>query len=116
MNFTFKTILYPTLIFLCLILGYFSHYIDRLLIKPKIKVSQQASALNLNNKLINLFNLGQGRLLSSSLWIKTLMDSDLEHYKKDDLNSWMHLRFKTIAEIDPQFYENYIYGGQYLYF
>ena len=42
------------------------------------------------------------------------MESDYNHYKKKDLNSWMYLRFRTIAHIDPEFYENYLFGGQYL--
>lgn len=42
------------------------------------------------------------------------MDADVSHYKFDDFNSWMYLRFKTIADLDPQFYENYLYGGLYL--
>lgn len=42
------------------------------------------------------------------------MESDTDHYKKKDLNSWLYLRFSTIAALDPKFYENYYYGGQYL--
>lgn len=42
------------------------------------------------------------------------MNSDIEHYDKDDLNSWMYQRFNALIEIDPKFYEVYRYGGQYL--
>src|SRR5690606_29371888 len=36
-----------------------------------------------------------------------------EHYK-GKANSWMYYRFKTIAELEPRFYLNYIIGGKYL--
>jgi hypothetical protein len=42
------------------------------------------------------------------------MESDEEHYKGKDYNSWMYLRFLNIAVLDPLFYENYLYGGLYL--
>jgi hypothetical protein len=48
------------------------------------------------------------------MWIATLLESDLDHYKNKDMNSWMFLRFKTISELEPQFYENYKIGGIYL--
>src|SRR5690606_9895324 len=41
-------------------------------------------------------------------------ESDLEHYKTKDLNSWMYLRFKSIIELDPKFLMAYQFGGQYL--
>lgn len=42
------------------------------------------------------------------------MESDTDHYKLKDKNNWMYLRFNTIHELDPQFYENYLYGGLFL--
>ena len=42
------------------------------------------------------------------------MESDTEHYQKRDLNSWLFLRFNTISVLDPNFYQNYAYGGQFL--
>jgi hypothetical protein len=82
--------------------------------KPLLKLSKEDSALNLDSDLLSIFSLGQKRLISSLLWITTLLESDIEHYKGDDKNSWMFLRFKTIAGIDPWFLMNYQFGGQYL--
>ena len=53
-------------------------------------------------------------MITAILWMQTLLESDLEHYKKDDLNSWMFLRFDIITTLDTLFYFAYIYGGQYL--
>lgn len=81
---------------------------------PKLKISAQDSALNINHQLINTLHLGQRRLIASIIWIETLMNSDLEHYDPHDLNSWMYQRFNALIELDPKFYEVYRYGGQYL--
>jgi tetratricopeptide (TPR) repeat protein len=93
---------------------YFQKKIKDRFLKPKIEISMQLKSVNFNEQLINTFNLGQGRLISSILWIHTLIESDLEHYKKKDLNSWIYLRFNSIITIEPDFYEAYLYGGQYL--
>lgn len=93
-----------------LIANYLKHNFQ----KPKIMITKQESSLNFDNDFLIFFSLGQKRLISSLLWVKTLMDSDLEHHKQKDLNSWMFLRFKTISLLDPMFYENYLFGGQYL--
>jgi hypothetical protein len=82
--------------------------------KPELVVSKQESALNINNNLLLFFSAGQKRLLSDLLWITTLLESDLEHYKKRDLNSWLYLRFNSIISLDPKFLEAYQFGGQYL--
>ena len=82
--------------------------------KPIIQVSKQESASTLNATLLNFFDLGIKRIYTDILWIQTLLESDLEHYKGNDGNSWMFHRFYTIAALDPQFIENYWYGGQYL--
>lgn len=42
------------------------------------------------------------------------MESDQEKYRGKDFADWMYLRFLTISVLDPQFYENYLYGGMYL--
>lgn len=81
---------------------------------PTIKVSKQNSALNFNNDLIRIFSAGQKRLITDLLWITTLLESDHEHYKQRDLNSWMFLRFKSITLLDPLFLSAYRYGGKYL--
>lgn len=80
---------------------------------PSVQINSQLRENNFNDKLLYI-NLGQKRFLSSALWIKTLIDSDLEHYKKKDLNSWLFIRFKTMSDLDPKFLEVYRFGGLYL--
>jgi hypothetical protein len=82
--------------------------------RPILKISRQESAINLNRYFMKTISLGNKRLLSNILWIQTLMESDQEKYKKHELPNWMYLRFLTIADLDPQFYENYLFGGMYL--
>ena len=82
--------------------------------KPKLDLSFQEQAINLNPNLLKMTSLGQSRLLSSLLWIETLLNSDTTHYDQDNLQNWMYLRFNTITELDPKFYEAYLYGGIYL--
>ena len=82
--------------------------------KPLMFISKQDQSVNFNASLFTYFNLGLKRLISSSLWVSTIVESDIDHYKKKDLNSWMFLRFDSISKIDPRFYENYTFGGIYL--
>jgi hypothetical protein len=82
--------------------------------RPVLFIKKQDVSINVNSQFTNYFNLGQKRLLSSILWIATILESDHDHYKNKDLNSWMFLRFKTISDLEPLFYENYIFGGTYL--
>lgn len=82
--------------------------------RPAIEVQKQDSAINLSNNLLLFLNLGNKRLISDLLWTRTLLESDEAHYAKNDLNSWMYLRFLSISVLDPMFYENYMYGGLYL--
>lgn len=82
--------------------------------KPNVIVTKQQSSFNLNYKIWDFLHLGQKRLISSILWISTILESDHDHYKKRDLNSWMYLRFNSIAQLEPRFYENYSFGGPYL--
>lgn len=81
---------------------------------PPLIVSKQDSAFNLNRQFIIFFSLGNKRMIGDFFWIKTLIESDLEKYTKKDKNSWMYHRFRTIAELDPSFYENYLWGGMFL--
>ncbi len=81
---------------------------------PPLVVPKQESAVNLNEKVLSILSMGNKRMISSLLWVQTLLESDISHYKKKDLNSWMYLRFRSIITIDPNFYEAYYYGGQYL--
>lgn len=91
-----------------------SFFINQQNEKPLLFVPKQESTLNFNNSLLLHFNLGLKRIISSSLWISTILESDIEHYKAKDLNSWMFLRFNTISLLEPEFYENYAFGGPYL--
>lgn len=102
--------------FLALIPALFgtSYIINNKLIKPPIVISKQNQIWSLNNKMILKFNLGFKRLESSLLWISTILESDIEHYRSKDLNSWMFQRFNSISELEPKFYENYAFGGPYL--
>ena len=61
--------------------------------KPEIVFNKQSSALNINQDFLKILSSGQNRLLADYLWIVTLLESDHDHYKKKDLNSWMYLRF-----------------------
>ncbi len=82
--------------------------------KPLMFISKQDQSLNFNSSFFTYFNLGLKRLISSTLWVSTILESDIEHYKKADLNSWMFLRFNTISILEPNFYEDYSFGGVYL--
>jgi hypothetical protein len=82
--------------------------------KPPLFISKQQSSVNFQNNFWEYFSLGQKRLASSIMWISTILESDIDHYKKRDLNSWMFLRFNTISFLEPKFYENYAFGGVYL--
>ena len=42
------------------------------------------------------------------------MQSDEIQYTGDERKNWMYLRFNTIADLDPLFYHNYLWGGMYL--
>jgi hypothetical protein len=103
---------YP--LFVALALFYSAFELSRLNSKPIIFISKQDATWNINNKMLMNFNLGLKRLESSFLWTSTILESDIEHYKNKDLNSWMYLRFNSIAELEPNFYENYSFGSVYL--
>jgi hypothetical protein len=81
---------------------------------PRVEIRKQDSSYNFNGQLLCTASVGFKRLISDILWIQTLLESDLEHYTKRDLSSWLYLRFNTISQLDPMFYENYLYGGEYL--
>jgi hypothetical protein len=89
-------------------------FLNEALIKPDLDIKKQDSAVNINSDFLKLFSAGNSRLISDLLWITTLLESDHDHYKQKDLNSWMYLRFKTIATLDPLFLQNYQFGGKYL--
>lgn len=82
--------------------------------KPNIVVSKQDTAININTQFLMIMSAGHKRLITDLLWIQTLLESDIEQYQHKDLNDWLFLRFNTISVLDPKFYQNYLYGGQFL--
>ncbi len=82
--------------------------------KPVLNLSKQDTAININKDLLVFLSAGNKRLLTDLIWVQTLIESDVDHYKKRDLNSWLFLRFNTVASLDPYFYQNYLYGGLFL--
>lgn len=91
-----------------------SYLVCRLVEKPYLSISKQDSSYNINSTFWTYLNLGQKRLISSLLWVATILDADVEHYKKRDLNSWIFLRFSTISMLEPLFRETYSFGAPYL--
>lgn len=91
-----------------------AYFVSQRIDKPLLFINKQQTTLNLDQKIWKYFNLGQKRLISSILWIATIIESDVDHYKGKDLNSWMFLRFNSISYLEPKFYENYAFGGPYL--
>lgn len=91
-----------------------ANYISSSIKKPTIEISKQEAALNINSDFLILFSSGYKRLITDLYWISTLLDSDHDHYKNKDLNSWMYLRFKTMTRLDPNFEMAYVFGGKYL--
>ena len=81
---------------------------------PKLVISQQDRSLNLNSSFLRFFNLGQKRLIADLLWIHTWIFADTQHYKDKSLGNWLYLRFNSMIVLDPNFYEAYARGAQYL--
>ena len=92
-------------------------YSSNLLIKtyqlPKLKISKQDSAININ-PFLKFFIAGQNRILADTIWISTLIEGDLEHFKDRSSGSWMFYRFNSITDFDPFFLRAYTVGGKYL--
>ncbi len=109
-----KNIKNSIILFLSITLLICAGYLNEALIKPELNIEKQDSAVNINSDFLKFFNAGYSRLISDVLWITTLLESDHEHYKKRDLNSWMYLRFKSIITLDPLFLQAYQFGGKYL--
>lgn len=102
----------PYIIFFIIFL-FLINIVNRSVVKPQLKVSLQEKSYTFNKTFLSLFTLGNRRLVSSFIWTKTLIDSDIDHVKGDG-KSWMYFKFNTIADLDPYFYENYLFGGIYL--
>jgi hypothetical protein len=91
-----------------------SYFLNNKNEKPYFFISKQDSSINFKDEIFVRFNLGLKRFSSSLLWISTILESDIDHYKEKNLNSWMFLRFNSISKLDPLFYENYAFGAPYL--
>ncbi len=112
--FNFKNKFFVFFIFcLILTLGFFAQKLDINNPLPKLTISKQQSAVNIKSDYVNLLFLGHSRLVSSLLWITTLLEADHDHYKGSG-NSWLFYRFMTITKLEPLFYSNYFFGGMYL--
>lgn len=104
----------PTYLLLILALFGTSVFLNKRISKPIIKVNKQESALNLETSFYKIGFAGYKRLISDLLWITTLLESDTTHYKQNDFNNWMYLRFSSITSLDPKFLIAYQFAGQYL--
>jgi hypothetical protein len=104
----------PLMVILFLLLLALQGLIHTSFKKPPISISKQNSSLNFDNTFLKFSSFGHHRFIADLLWITTLIESDLEHYKKDDLNSWMYLRFNTITDLDEKRYYPYSFGARYL--
>lgn len=91
-----------------------SAYFSTLSTKPELILTKQDEAINYNSNFLSVISLGNKRMLADWLWIQTLIESDVEHYKGDDYKNWMFLRFSSIINLDENFLAVYQYGGQYL--
>jgi tetratricopeptide (TPR) repeat protein len=105
-----KKILFLLFFTMVIAVGKFNHNLK----KPIFTITRSEEALNFSSIFLKLTSLGNKRFYSSILWTHTLLSGDLEHYKNNDLSSWMYLRFDAITDLDPFFYEAYLYGGRYL--
>lgn len=81
---------------------------------PVIKITKQQSALNFKSLSLSFFSFGNQSMVSSFLWLATMIESDIDHYKAKDGNSWMFSRFDVITDLNPWFYNAYRIGGIYL--
>jgi hypothetical protein len=81
---------------------------------PPFVITKQQSALNFKSKSLSFLSFGNQGLVSSYMWIATMIESDTDHYKKKDTNSWLYHRFNTITDLNPYFYNAYKWGGLYL--
>jgi len=88
--------------------------IGKTVVHPPPDITAQESSATLDSTLTRLGDLGLHSTVADFFWIYTNLESDLEHYEGGDLNNWMHRRFELISHLDELFYENYLWGGQFL--
>lgn len=82
--------------------------------RPNFNISKQEAITNVNHNFLRFISVGNKRLISDILWIQTLMESDEVKYAGKNFENWMFLRFNSISELEPNFYQNYLFGGMYL--
>ena len=82
--------------------------------KDPVKYDYQKHSINIKRDHLKFLNIGLNNFFSKFLWISTVLNLDTIHYKKKDLNSWLFLKLSTITDLDPYFYDAFLYGGQYL--
>jgi hypothetical protein len=80
----------------------------------KVIISKEKSSINISSKLYKISSMGQSRLISKIIWIKTLLNSDIQRYSGESFGSWMYYRFQNISILDPYFIYNYMFGSLYL--
>ena len=102
------------LLLICFVLMISAGLVNQSFKRPNITITKQDSAVNFNNYFLLFFSAGNNRMLADLFWVSTLIESDIDHYKQKDLNSWMYLRFKTINALDPKYLRAYQFGGKYL--
>jgi len=100
----------PLLIFFFVISVYFSSKIG----PRNLIINKQISNINLSSDLLRIISFGNKRMFTALIWLKTLLESDHNHYEGERLNNWMYLRFDSITKLDPYFLEAYQFGGTYL--
>lgn len=81
---------------------------------PKLVINKEDSSYTINKNFLSYASFGNQRLFSSILWTYTLLSADIVHIEDQSKSSWLYERFNTISFLDKDFYENYLYGGQYL--
>lgn len=105
--------LFCSILFIICNFASFSYFNHNLAPHPFF-LDKQQSAHNFKSKYLSKISLGNNNLIASILWITTMIESDIEHYKNKDNNSWMYHRFNTITDLNPYFYHAYKVGGLYL--
>lgn len=99
------------------LLGFFfyvlSCFIPSFFTRLPPRLNAQELSYNFSPELVRIISLDYKRMISSIIWIKTLIDADEEHYHKAD-GSWVFKRFYTILKLTPKNYDAAFYGGLYL--
>jgi hypothetical protein len=101
-------------IFILCLLFLITRKVSNLIDYNSTTISKEDSMLRFDKNIFLFVNAGHKKMISSYVWIMTLIQADLERYAKKDNFSWLFLRFKMISELDPYYIEVYKTGGLYL--